>query len=157
MSAVWAFGDGQRFAPGHYLAVTGNKTFKTVGVSLSITKAIFTSLLVNHLAKNCSACHAENRDIANYCLKCGTLFLPPQPQPAASAKFCLYHPTALAQVYCSDCGTPICLSCARYGLQSVYCPTCHVRRNASIFRPPPFGPALWIPYSGTQLRRNSFP
>jgi len=100
--------------------------------------------LVDHLAKNCRICHADNRDVAKYCLNCGTLLVPPT-QPAAQAKFCRYHPMVLVQVYCSDCGAPICLSCARYGLQAVYCPACHVRRHASVFRALPFGPVLWVP------------
>jgi predicted amidophosphoribosyltransferase len=140
--------------------VSGNKIFRAAEESLSTTYTKFSMVLVDQLPKICPNCQAENRDAASYCLRCGTSLAetPVQTptQPAAAPKFCVYHPLVMAQVYCSDCGAAICLSCARYGMEAVYCPTCHARRHASIFHPPPFGPVLWGPYPAGEPNRKYF-
>ncbi|MGP8127750.1 MAG: B-box zinc finger protein [Candidatus Bathyarchaeia archaeon] len=90
-------------------------------------------------------CGAENRDVANYCLMCGSSVVIP-PLQAPNKSFCCFHPQVMAQVYCSECGAPICFTCARYGVQSVFCPICHQRRFHSTMGPIAFEPKPWITY-----------
>ena len=105
---------------------------------------------VNGLVKKCSACGAENRDEANYCLKCGQSvvdrpahFVSHAEAPLASPVWptarpgCLYHPWLASQFDCSMCGAPICMSCVRYEYRNVYCPVCHARN---------FPPRITVPF-----------
>jgi hypothetical protein len=124
---------------------------------------------VSGLTKTCSACGAENRDIANYCLKCGqtvanasitqpTSTATTQPASSNQPKVCSFHPQVMAQVYCSDCGMPICLTCARPGVQAVFCPQCHAHRVAlSRFPQPRFMPSPLFPYPALVRRPGQFP
>jgi hypothetical protein len=91
----------------------------------------------------CAACGAENRDIANYCLKCGqSVVVPPVPespegietatnllQPIARPQSCVYHPWLPSQTNCAMCGVPICMSCNRYIFGNAYCPICFARHS----------------------------
>jgi hypothetical protein len=83
----------------------------------------------------CPSCGAENRDVANYCLKCRTSLIEPLqlPQAAGGAvssgswklvMACRNHPFRPSQVTCVDCGMPVCFECSR----TVYCLPCYRRR-----------------------------
>jgi hypothetical protein len=95
------------------------------------------------LTKRCGNCGAENRDVANYCLKCGQSVLSPPieimtvaPTPDSSSvvwrqlpvRGCLFHPTLPANFNCAGCGAPICLTCtgSQYGV--MFCPICYSSR-----------------------------
>ncbi len=118
---------------------------------------------VNRLVKKCSACGAENRNEANYCLKCGrSVVIRPahfvreaeapsatQVLPIGRPDGCVYHPWLASQFNCSMCGVPICMSCVRYEYRSVYCPVCHARN---------FPPRLTVPFvRGPALLYQNYP
>jgi len=134
------------------------------GQILSCTADVITC--VSRLSKTCLVCGAENRDIANYCLKCGrsVTAVPPQERTTvettapAEANVCQFHPQVMAQVFCSDCGMPICLTCARPGVQAVYCPPCQAHRaTLSRFPQPQFMQPSWTPYPILIRRPGHFP
>jgi len=95
---------------------------------------------VETLAVKCPYCGAENRDIANYCLRCGnSMIAPPTLKPqqppqlgfhALQIRTCIHHPSSPAQYNCLGCGSPICQLCARMYHGSIYCPACYDRRMA---------------------------
>jgi hypothetical protein len=106
------------------------------------------------LTLRCGNCGAENRNEANYCLKCGqSIVIPPLrlsvigqlgDQPTTWQPFsfrgCYFHPTLPARFNCSCCRAPLCSVCARFYYQDVYCPTCYSRRVGT-----------WVP----KVRSNS--
>jgi hypothetical protein len=102
----------------------------------TIQRAVFS------LTIRCGNCGAENRNEANYCLRCGqSIVIPPlrgsaigQPanQPTSWKPFpfrgCYLHPTLPATFNCSSCRAPVCSVCARFYYGDVYCPICYSRR-----------------------------
>jgi len=120
---------------------------------LFLRGSIVVVVCVNGLAKICSMCGVENREAANYCLMCGSSVVVP-PYQAPNKSFCYFHPEVMAQVYCSECGAPICLTCARYGVQSVFCSTCHQRRFHSTMGPIVVGPGPWMTYPMIPIIRH---
>jgi hypothetical protein len=92
---------------------------------------------VTTLTIPCPSCGAENRDVANYCLKCRTPLIESVPLPqtmggaASSGSWnvimafmaCKNHPFKPSQVTCLDCGVPVCFECSR----TIYCLPCYRR------------------------------
>ena len=100
------------------------------------------STRVFSLTKRCGNCGAENREVANYCLKCGQSMLSPPieliavaPAPASPpavwrpplVRGCLFHPTLPANFNCAGCGAPMCLACAGCHYGAMFCPICYSR------------------------------
>jgi len=85
--------------------------------------------IVRTLTIQCSNCGIENRDEANYCLKCRTPLIERAVWPASAGSWmlvsaCRNHPLKPSQLTCADCGAPICFECSR----SSYCFACYRRR-----------------------------
>ena len=101
------------------------------------------STFVFWLTQTCGNCGAENREEANYCLKCGQSVSTPRaevmtiaPAPASPSvvwgpppvRKCLFHPTLLSNFNCAGCGAPICFACAGGYYGAMFCPICYSSR-----------------------------
>ena len=90
------------------------------------------------MVKKCPSCGHENRDEANYCLKCGVRTIVPPTRIASGTATtqqpitagpeapprCSFHSYAIASHLCGRCGRVLCRSCARYSSGMVFCPLC---------------------------------
>ena len=90
----------------------------------------------------CGNCGAENREEANYCLRCGqSVFSPPKEMMVVASampapvewrppliRVCLFHPTLPANFNCAGCGASMCFSCTRSHCGAVFCPVCYSSR-----------------------------
>jgi len=104
---------------------------------------------VIRMPAKCPDCGYENRDEANYCLKCGagviaplhyaptTTVSVPEFAEAREPHKCSFHPFAIATYLCGRCGRPLCRSCMRPLPGMVLCPLCWVG---------PVHPHPWLPY-----------
>ena len=94
------------------------------------------------MTQMCGNCGAENREEANYCLKCGQSVLSPRaevialtPVPTSlpvtwrlpPVRTCLFHATLPANFNCAGCGAPICVACAGSYSGAMFCPICYSR------------------------------
>lgn len=103
----------------------------------------------------CPSCGYDNRDEANYCVKCGVRIVAPAihqmpqaggllPTTATEAPMptrCSFHPMATATYLCNRCGRPLCRSCVRPSFGMVLCPLCWTG---------PVQPYPWLPHPLTR-------
>jgi len=85
--------------------------------------------IVRVLTIQCSNCGIQNRDEANYCLKCRTPLTEHTVWHAPLGSWmlisaCRNHPLRPSQLSCADCGAAICFECSRSG----YCVPCYRQR-----------------------------
>ncbi|WP_455283969.1 zinc-ribbon domain-containing protein [[Eubacterium] cellulosolvens] len=90
------------------------------------------------MTTRCPSCGHDNRDEANYCMKCGVRVVAPPSHPESQPALpspttvtepprplsCSFHPMAIATHLCNRCGRPLCRSCARPCFGMVLCPLC---------------------------------
>ena len=99
------------------------------------------------LTKRCGNCGAENREEANYCLKCGHSVLSPPIEMMAVApaliaspsvvwrpppvRGYLFHPTLPANFNCAGYGAPICFTWSEGYYGAMFCPICYSSRTGT--------------------------
>jgi hypothetical protein len=90
------------------------------------------------MAVKCPSCGHDNREEANYCLKCGLRIVAPPLYSAsdtAGVQYpgvmeaprplgCSFHPHSNALYMCGRCGRALCGLCARPSFGMVLCPLC---------------------------------
>ncbi|TSA43649.1 zinc ribbon domain-containing protein [archaeon] len=90
------------------------------------------------MVTKCPSCGHDNRDEANYCLKCGVKIIAPPIHIAPETLTiqhtittepdvptgCSFHPDAMASHLCGRCGRTLCSSCVRFTSGMVFCPLC---------------------------------
>jgi len=90
------------------------------------------------MVTKCPNCGHDNRDEANYCLKCGVKLTVPPIQNASETvttqqamtrepevpSACSFHPLTVASYLCGRCGRALCRSCVRFSSGMIFCPIC---------------------------------
>ena len=112
------------------------------------------------MVTKCPSCGHDNREEANYCLKCGVKITVPPTHVASETVAdqeppttiepnvppgCSFHPDAMASYLCGRCGRALCRSCARLSSGMVFCPLCWT------------GPVQPYPFVQGQVIRPPYP
>ncbi len=110
------------------------------------------------MSLECPSCGHDNRDEANYCLKCGISLIGPREHMVearaelSASSLCSFHPDAVATYICGRCGRLLCRLCVRPYFEIVLCPLCSIG---------PVQPHPWYPQPTRmpmhQMARQTWP